>query len=82
VKTRHVWMLPVLDVGLPRQGFVLAWRRTTRLAAPPAWEAFVLYVDERRGDTRIEWVPAIYLSPVLSERPQQADARLTLGFGP
>lgn len=67
--TRHVWLLPALDVGVPRQGYVLAWRRTVRLASPPAWEAYVVYVDDRRGDTRIEWVPAAYLRPVESPRP-------------
>lgn len=60
-------MLPALDVGLPRQGYVLSWRRTVRLASPPQWEAYVLYVDERRGDARIEWVPETYLRPVMSE---------------
>lgn len=62
-------MLPALDVGLPRQGYVLAWRRSVRLSSPPVWEAYVVYVDDRRGDTRVEWVPAIYLRPVSSDRP-------------
>jgi hypothetical protein len=69
VKTRHVWLLPALEVGPPKQGYVLTWRRVVRLASPPSWEAYVLYVDERREDARIEWVPAAYLRPVESERP-------------
>ncbi len=63
-------MLPALDVGVPRQGYVLAWRRTARLASPPVWEAYVVYVEDRRGDTHMEWVPEIYLRPVRSDRPQ------------
>lgn len=70
MKTRHVWLLPALDVGVARQGYVLAWRRTVRLASPPVWEAYVLYVEEPRGSTCMEWVPAIYLRPVQSERPR------------
>jgi hypothetical protein len=63
-------MLPLLDVGLPQQGYVLAWRQTARLSTPPAWEAYVMFVDERHGDARIEWVPATCLRPVVSERPR------------
>lgn len=65
---RHVWLRPPLDVGRPRPGLVLTWRRTTRLASPPAWEAYVVYVDGLREDVRVEWVPATYLVPV-TERP-------------
>lgn len=61
--TRHVWLRPALDVGDPVQGFVLDWRKHTALAAPPTWEAHVVYVD-RSDVTRIEWVPAMYLRPV------------------
>lgn len=63
-----MWLLPPLDVGVSMQGFVLAWRRTQRLASPPGWEAQVLYVD-RSEVARIEWVPQTYLRPVSSERP-------------
>lgn len=68
VRTRHVWMLPALDVGVPAQGLVLAWRKRARLASPPIWEAYVVYVD-RSEVTRLEWVPATYLRPVESPRP-------------
>lgn len=68
-RTRHVWLLPALDVGRPKQGLVLTWRRVVRLASPPTWEALVLYVDEPREDARLEWIPAQYLRPVESERP-------------
>lgn len=63
-------MISPLDVGPPRQGYVLTWRRTVRLASPPAWEAYILYVDDRREDARFEWVPAEYLRPVESRRPE------------
>lgn len=63
-------MLPALDVGLARQGYVLTWRKVPRMAGPAMWEAYVLYVDERRGDTHMEWVPATYLRPVESDRPE------------
>ncbi|WP_148046010.1 hypothetical protein [Nocardioides marmoriginsengisoli] len=69
MKTRHVWMLPPLDVGLPRQGLVLTWRRRVVNASPPMWEAYVLWIDERREEARVEWVPASYLQPVESEAP-------------
>jgi hypothetical protein len=68
MRTRHVWLLSPLDVGAPLQGFVLAWRKRARLASPPTWEAQLVYVD-RSEVTRIEWVPATYLRPVSSERP-------------
>jgi len=68
VKTRHVWLLPALDVGKPLPGLVLTWRRTTRLASPPMWEAHVVYVD-RSETIRIEWIPAVYLVPVAADPP-------------
>lgn len=49
---------------------MITWRRTVRLASPPAWEAYILYVDDRREDARFEWVPAEYLRPVESRRPE------------
>lgn len=70
MKTRHVILKPPLDVGQPTEGYVLAWRQTQRLASPPMWEAYVVSVDERRGTTKVEWVPAVYLEPVVSARPE------------
>lgn len=76
MKTRHVWLLPPLDVGPTRQGFVLAWRRTQRLASPPTWEAQVLYVlHDDRGELRVEWIPSLYLVPVGPEPPPNARNR-------
>lgn len=69
-RTRHVWLLPALDVGEPEQGLVLTWRRRVRMASPPTWEALVLHIDERREDSRIEWIPASYLQPVESDPPR------------
>lgn len=63
--TRHVLMRPPLDVGQPRQGLVVSWRkRPSTGPSPPFWEAFVAHVDERTGDLRVEWVPAVYLQPI------------------
>lgn len=68
MKTRHVWVLPVYDVGHPRQGLVLDWRQRPRLASPATWEAQVVYVDTT-GVTRVEWVASSYLRPVTSTPP-------------
>lgn len=68
MRTRHVWLISPLDVGPPMQGLVITWRKRARLASPPVWEAQVVYVD-RAEVCRLEWVPATYLRPVSSDRP-------------
>lgn len=71
MRTRFVWLLPPLNVGHARQGYVLAWRQSVRTppSLEPLWEAQVLYVDERRDMQTVEWIPSVYLVPVRSERP-------------
>jgi hypothetical protein len=69
MRTRHVWLIPALNVGPELPGFVMGWRQTARKASTAIWEAHVVYVD-RAGATRIEWVPAMYLRPEVSERPR------------
>ncbi|MBO9523901.1 MAG: hypothetical protein J7518_20395 [Nocardioidaceae bacterium] len=65
--TRHVWLLPPLGVGEPRQGFVLEWRKVEQRTGPPQWQARVLFV--RGEQVVVEWWYAVYLVPVVSEGP-------------
>lgn len=67
MKTRHVIVRGFGEHQPDRQGFVLTWRQVPRGASPPTWEAFVVSV--RNDEPVIEWVNAVYLEPVVSERP-------------
>ncbi len=69
MKVRHVWLIPPMGVGETKPGLVLTWRRRVQQASPPTWEAYVVFVDERREDVRVEWVPSVYLVPARSEKP-------------
>jgi hypothetical protein len=62
-RTRHVWVRAT-GKQHPRQGVVLAWRRTVT-----GWEAWVVFVDESKREPSLvqRWVDVRQLSAVWSD---------------